>query len=88
MLPPELAAKVDAWLADEVDEADRAELAGLARQAAQAASPGETGPGGAGQDGTGQDEASAALAELTDRFGGRLEFGTAGLRGAVGAGPN
>jgi phosphomannomutase len=29
-----------------------------------------------------------ALAELTDRFDGRLEFGTAGLRGQVGAGPN
>jgi phosphomannomutase len=29
-----------------------------------------------------------ALAELTDRFAGRLEFGTAGLRGALGAGPN
>jgi phosphomannomutase len=27
-------------------------------------------------------------AELTDRFSGTLEFGTAGLRGAVGAGPN
>jgi phosphomannomutase len=27
-------------------------------------------------------------AELTDRFGARLEFGTAGLRGALGAGPN
>jgi phosphomannomutase len=31
---------------------------------------------------------AAAAAELADRFGGRLEFGTAGLRGAVGAGPN
>ena len=30
----------------------------------------------------------AALAELTDRFAGRLQFGTAGLRGQVGAGPN
>ncbi len=30
---------------------------------------------------------SAAAAELADRFGGRLEFGTAGLRGAVAAGP-
>ena len=30
----------------------------------------------------------AALAELADRFAGRLEFGTAGLRGAMGAGPN
>jgi phosphomannomutase len=29
-----------------------------------------------------------AAAELRDRFAGRLRFGTAGLRGAVGAGPN
>jgi phosphomannomutase len=31
---------------------------------------------------------TAALAGLDDRFSGRLEFGTAGLRGALGAGPN
>jgi phosphomannomutase len=30
----------------------------------------------------------SALAGLTDRFAGRLQFGTAGLRGQVGAGPN
>jgi phosphomannomutase len=30
----------------------------------------------------------AACADLTDRFAGTLEFGTAGLRGALGAGPN
>src|SRR5215207_5349206 len=30
----------------------------------------------------------AALADIGDRFAGRLEFGTAGLRGALGAGPN
>jgi phosphomannomutase len=30
----------------------------------------------------------ADQAELADRFAGTLEFGTAGLRGAVGAGPN
>ncbi|NUS49518.1 MAG: phospho-sugar mutase, partial [Nocardioidaceae bacterium] len=29
-----------------------------------------------------------AAAELADRFDGTLEFGTAGLRGALGAGPN
>jgi phosphomannomutase len=29
-----------------------------------------------------------ALADLADRFGARLEFGTAGLRGRLGAGPN
>jgi phosphomannomutase len=32
--------------------------------------------------------AERALAELTDRFAGELEFGTAGLRGLLGAGPN
>ncbi len=31
---------------------------------------------------------NAAAADLEDRFAGRLEFGTAGLRGALGAGPN
>ena len=30
----------------------------------------------------------AAAAGLADRFAGRLQFGTAGLRGAIGAGPN
>ena len=32
--------------------------------------------------------AGADAADLADRFAGTLEFGTAGLRGAVGAGPN
>jgi phosphomannomutase len=31
---------------------------------------------------------AGALVELRDRFAGRLEFGTAGLRGVVAAGPN
>jgi phosphomannomutase len=39
---------------------------------------------GATTDGSG----AGALAELRGRFGGRLEFGTAGLRGVVAAGPN
>ena len=34
------------------------------------------------------DGGAAAAAELADRFAARLEFGTAGLRGAIGAGPN
>jgi phosphomannomutase len=34
------------------------------------------------------DDGPEAVAELADRFSGRLSFGTAGLRGAVGAGPN
>jgi phosphomannomutase len=34
------------------------------------------------------DDGPAAEAELADRFARRLQFGTAGLRGAVGAGPN
>jgi phosphomannomutase len=34
------------------------------------------------------DGGDAAMADLADRFSGRLEFGTAGLRGAVGAGPH
>ncbi|QIK68356.1 phospho-sugar mutase [Nocardioides sp. HDW12B] len=33
------------------------------------------------------DAAEAARADLADRFSGTLEFGTAGLRGALGAGP-
>ncbi len=38
----------------------------------------------------GRDDAAgrAAAAGLADRFAGRLQFGTAGLRGAIGAGPN
>jgi len=38
--------------------------------------------------GRGDEPGRAARAELTDRFAGRLHFGTAGLRGQVGAGPN
>ena len=34
------------------------------------------------------DSDTSAFAELQDRFAGRLEFGTAGLRGVVAAGPN
>jgi phosphomannomutase len=38
--------------------------------------------------GTPGEAGALASAEIRDRFAGRLVFGTAGLRGAVGAGPN
>ncbi len=65
MIPPDLRARIDAWIDDDPDERDRGELRGLLA-----------------------DDGPAAGAALGDRFGGRLKFGTAGLRGVVGAGPN
>ena len=72
MISDDLHRDVLAWMADDPDERDRAELSALLRSA------------------TGADagEAQRAAAEISDRFAGRLEFGTAGLRGAVAAGPN
>ena len=66
---------VEGWIADDPDERDRAELQALLDRA-------YTPAGAAG------DSGAQALAELRDRFAGRLEFGTAGLRGVVAAGPN
>ena len=73
----QLRAAVEAWLADDPDERDRDELRALLARAADAGNA----PGGDGP-------AHDAAAELADRFAGRLTFGTAGLRGVVGAGPN
>jgi phosphomannomutase len=50
--------------------------------------PGTGASGGLGDGSAGPESARSALAELQDRFAGRLEFGTAGLRGVVAAGPN
>jgi phosphomannomutase len=71
VIPADLQARVQAWIAEDPDPGDRAELRALLTDSA----------------GTGEGSRVAG-AELTDRFAGRLEFGTAGLRGAVGAGPN
>jgi phosphomannomutase len=68
----ELRAAVEAWIADDPDPGDRAELQALLDRAYASA---------------GEEEAQA-LGELRDRFAGRLEFGTAGLRGVIAAGPN
>jgi phosphomannomutase len=71
----EFRAAVEGWIADDPDAGDRAELQALLVRA-------YAGSGVA----AGADE--QAKAELRDRFAGRLEFGTAGLRGVVAAGPN
>jgi phosphomannomutase len=85
MIDSVLRARVESWIADDPDEDDRAELRGLLDAAGSAGQPGsDTLPEstGAKRDGTGAER------ELADRFAGRLEFGTAGLRGRIGAGPN
>jgi phosphomannomutase len=74
----ELRNAVRAWIADDPAADDRAELQTLLDQAF----------GDGGDAGSARNSDTGALAELQDRFGGRLEFGTAGLRGMVAAGPN
>src|SRR5579875_2473820 len=86
MISPELRARVSAWIADDPDQRDAGELRELLGRAESGAAG--TGEQDAGEPGAGAMTAQAAAAELADRFAGRLRFGTAGLRGAVGAGPN
>ncbi|MEV4559387.1 phospho-sugar mutase [Kitasatospora sp. NPDC049285] len=61
-----------AWLAEDPDPDTREELAALLATA--------EGP-------EAESEERIAWSELADRFAGRLQFGTAGLRGELGAGP-
>lgn len=61
-----------AWLSQDPDDTTRAELGALIT----AVKSGDSA------------QAATAQAELADRFGQRLEFGTAGLRGELGAGSN
>ena len=76
----ELRAAVEAWIADDPDAGDRAELQVLLDRAFPGAGTGQSPDAGAADAG--------AMGELRDRFADRLHFGTAGLRGAVAAGPN
>ena len=77
MIGEDLRARVTAWIADDPDERDRAELTALLAAATAADS-----------DEDADVDAAQAAEDLADRFAGRLQFGTAGLRGKVGAGPN
>jgi phosphomannomutase len=70
----ELRPQIDAWLADDPDDACREDLRSLVEDAQTDDDPLHT--------------REKALAELADRFSGTLQFGTAGLRGAMAAGPN
>jgi phosphomannomutase len=76
VIPADLRARAEAWIADDPSPVDRAELQALLDAAGRA----DDSPPGAG--------GRTALADLADRFAGTLQFGTAGLRGAIGAGPN
>ncbi|UNX54190.1 phospho-sugar mutase [Georgenia sp. TF02-10] len=94
--------EVRAWIDADPDPATRAELAELLARATDGAgdaavapgdaagAPGDTAgaPGDAAGAPAGADERARARAELAARFAGPLEFGTAGLRGALGAGPH
>jgi len=74
--PPatDLLSRARAWLAEDPDPDTRAELTALLA----AAECGE---------GEGSEDEARAWSELSDRFNGTLRFGTAGLRGEMGAGP-
>jgi phosphomannomutase len=82
--PADVVAAARAWRDEDPDAGDRAEvdalLAAVSADGTDGSAPAD-GPGGASG-------VTDALAELRDRFGDRLRFGTAGLRGAMGAGPN
>ena len=79
----ELAAQVRTWIADDPDPVTAAELTALL---ARAEAP--TDQGSPLEQASAAEHASAAREELADRFTGLLQFGTAGLRGAIAGGPN
>ncbi|MGL5825252.1 MAG: hypothetical protein ACRCYU_10620, partial [Nocardioides sp.] len=81
----DLLAKARRWVDDDPDPRTRAELVGLIDQVTRdhaAAWSATTDPAPSVSP-----TPRTALAELVDRFDGTLEFGTAGLRAPLGAGP-
>ncbi|MGW7448625.1 phospho-sugar mutase [Kitasatospora sp. NPDC054795] len=71
-LNPDLLARARTWLAEDPDPQTREELTALLALA--------EGP-------EAETDAKLAWSELAERFSDRLQFGTAGLRGELGAGP-
>lgn len=69
----ELAAEVEAWIAGDPDPYTRNELTRLLQEA---------------RDTDDDNRRDGIRADLEDRFAGQLQFGTAGLRGTMAAGPN
>ena len=67
----DLLARARTWLAEDPDPDTRSELADLLASA----------------EGPAEEQQCAAWSELAERFAGTLQFGTAGLRGEMGAGP-
>ncbi|WP_042399665.1 phospho-sugar mutase [Streptacidiphilus carbonis] len=67
----DLLARARTWLAEDPDPETRAELADLLASA----------------EGPAEEQECAAWSQLAERFSGTLQFGTAGLRGEMGAGP-
>jgi phosphomannomutase len=75
-MAPDLIEQASTWLAEDPDPDTRAELRALI-DAATAATAADAATG----------DAPAARRALAERFSGTLQFGTAGLRGELGAGP-
>lgn len=89
---PQLQDRVRAWIADDPDPTTAAELAELLATAGTSLDEVEAGrvPGSDLPPEQEQlvSDVERARAELEDRFAGTLQFGTAGLRGAIAGGPN
>jgi len=71
-----------AWIADDPEPATQAELTALVEAIVSGSASGADGTN------TGASTPEELLADLRDRFNGTLQFGTAGLRGRIEAGPN
>ncbi len=84
---PDLDSQVRAWIDDDPDPSTAAELRALLARAEVPLPPHRPHGEDAAYERARQD-AELARAELADRFSGLLEFGTAGLRGAMAGGPH